>query len=214
MSAKPEVNIVIPRGLTSEELEILPHYTLLGLIVVRWNRLEQTTREFIEVVCEDGRDAAIISTHMGTNSLFDALRVLSEEKLSEEWVEHIRHMIVCIRTVRDYRNYYVHGAHFPSKGGLLIRTATARKSFNQHDEIVTVDDLQGIIYVLDNVFEYSWSLFLRLRAERKGETPLPPWPDKPDQPNTLDKSRRPVPARLPQQISSVLCMPCSLWCPF
>ncbi len=166
----------------------------VGILVVYWNRVEEAARLLVRHFNRGDRDRSdILTAHMGTNSLCDALRTLSSAYCKSHEQEHIRHYIKLLERVREYRNYYIHGLLGYEEGMGQIQTLSARSNLILHAESVDAEDIENIAIRCLEVSRYGINLYERLRqreSARKQKKRLPPLPDKPPLPNKLRKPQR------------------------
>jgi hypothetical protein len=145
-----------------------------------------------------GYRSDVLTAHMGTVSLCDALRTLSAEFAPTESREHIAHFLELFERLRAYRNHYVHAIRILGGSEIepigLAETISAKGRLMLHQETVTLDDLLSLSANLAQARSYASSIIFRLwRAGKDPDAALQsPWPQKPPLLDKLQKPAKPL----------------------
>jgi hypothetical protein len=119
----------------------------LGEIAVQWNDLEAITQTMLANLVKGDAAIIILTAHMGSVSLLDALRTLSNEYGSEHIQSHVSHFLDFFEILRGYRNYYVHSIQatgYDLDGSPLGHafSYSARRRLITHVETIALSQLE------------------------------------------------------------------------
>lgn len=121
----------------------------LGLLVVKWNRLEANAQLMLYGLGGGGERIEALMAHMGTVALTDALRTLGAEFSPELIKPHIAHFLKLFDLIREYRNHYVHGVRIleilDDKPVGLSQSVSAKARLVFHQTTITEDNLKAMI---------------------------------------------------------------------
>lgn len=184
--------------------------TKLGLLVVEWNRLESCAQLMVYALAGADERIDILTAHMGTVSLSDALRTLAAECGPPKAKPHIDHFLALFERIRDYRNYYVHGLRLlvSDKDGrpvAMSQSQSAKARLVIHEGTITDSELQTCIDHIEATLQYAGHIFTLLWGADKvvgaklGASFLqkPPLPDKLQKPRRFRQDGKPQPRSFP-----------------
>lgn len=178
--------------ITSAQLHFLSR---LGLMLVYWNQVESSMKRFINFFVGDGWPSTILVAHMGSSSLCDAIRTLSNQYAADDQKEHLTHLVTFFEILREYRNYYAHTVEnvYPN-GQANLHSWSARSTLIMHDEIIAADNIDVFLEDCKTLSRYATSLQLNhFKSTKLGEAmpdELTALPDKPKLPDRLAKNRQ------------------------
>lgn len=118
--------------------EFAPILIEMGRLIFNWNNVEQTLTKILNVLTGTYPKNQILTAHMGTSGICDALRTVATELHEGEEQEHLLNCINIFIRLRDYRNYYVHSfntiMYFPTgEHKAVFRATSARSKLIAHD---------------------------------------------------------------------------------
>lgn len=173
----------------------------LGRAIMAWNTLEGVFRQFLEVLADldggCGRATFIaLSTETPMYGIEHAATALSKVVLSGERLKDAEFAINQVTRIRDYRNFYVHGAsHLTLDNGQAVSPAytwSAKRGKIKHStEIIKISDL-------DDLAKWSseQSSFIKALPEYwfplKINESVPPRPERPEAVPACQKSYRDI----------------------
>ncbi|MBZ9861456.1 hypothetical protein [Mesorhizobium sp. CA12] len=165
----------------------------LGLLVVKWNRLEANAQLMLYGLGGGGETIEALTANMGTVALTDGLRTLGAEFAPEMAKEHITHYLDLFDRIRAYRNHYVHGVRImelrDEKPVGLSQSVSAKSRLVFHQTTITEDDLQETINHINAANVYGTDITATIWMGGKPDKSLlaargasflqkPPLPDK------------------------------------
>jgi hypothetical protein len=178
---------------------------LLGGILLAWNQAENHARAFTGTFLGSDRvdRGRVLTAHMGSTTLFDALSTCANEFAETPLREHLLHFLAYAERVRAYRNYYAHGiaaviwTQDEEPGGWAMMDS-AKGRLAMIDEIITATTLREVLQKIEDLNEYASAITVAMGDEvavkiyryHHPEEPLPAWPDKPALPDRLKKPHR------------------------
>lgn len=173
----------------------------IGEIVVQWNTLESILTLIVWQFTPDEK-ARLLTTHMGSSTLCDSARTLANDFTTEPTTGTILHFLEFFERMREYRNYYVHGARLSEDSEIQLVTFSARSRRCAHQLAITKKECNAVNSDLCRLFLFGTSLLLYLAKEREPE-PLHPLlrarlPEKPPLPDRLQKPRQYLKSSEPQ----------------
>lgn len=187
--------------------------TLIGTLAARWNDLEGAIRFLAAHVAPDSLTANMLIVDMQAGQLVTTTRMLADEmehfnkrtnasllekkqkgikvKLYEPMFEHVDFLLDCFDTLREYRNYYVHGVVIPKSAKYLTVTSiTARKGVSFHQRAVNSEALEKLIRQIDDFLRYVARLIKAIKRNNSMKTSeRPTWPKRPPVPDKLSRHR-------------------------
>ena len=181
-------------------------YKDLGEVVVSWNHLEW---QLTELVCcfGDPRTAQILTAHMKTNSLCDALRSFAADS-DADVKQALEHGLLVFERLREYRNHFVHRTTcFVPIGGeegpwAFTYSISARKGLRvEHSEYSHTQllEFQGWLEQLSNYLqELTRALKARIEPNAELAQSFAPWPQKLPVPDTPANALRGHPTLQPR----------------
>lgn len=139
------------------EVEI---YAVLGEMLIKWNHAEGIVRMLIVWFYGLGDEGDILTAHMGSRGLDDALNTLAEELTDEPYKSHLKHFVTYLDTVRAYRNYYAHSISIVgfTEGGDpvgVLQQTQARGKYLLAQEQVTVEKIRSVITMCQTASRYG-----------------------------------------------------------
>lgn len=81
----------------------------MGRLVFNWNSLERILVQILNLLTGTFPKNQVVTAHMGTSAICDAMKTVANEFHKDDEQKHILHCVSIFETLRDYRNYYVHG---------------------------------------------------------------------------------------------------------
>lgn len=170
--------------------------TKLGLLVVEWNRLEACAQLMVYGLAGADERVDILTAHMGTVSLTDALRTLSTECGPAKAKPHIEHFLALFDRIREYRNHYVHGLRIlaSDKDGnpvAMSESQSAKARLVLHQATIAENELQACIDHIDATLQYAGHILTLLWGADKvvGAKLGASFLQKPPLPDRLQKPR-------------------------
>jgi hypothetical protein len=164
----------------------------LGEVVIRWNSIENVLALIISHFAPT-HEAAVLTAHMGSTSLCDALRTFAIDRTTEPKRGVIVHFIDFFERMREYRNFYVHGAAYAKDGHIVLSTSSARNGYYLHEAPVDTEDFKALNDTLLQLFLFGAQIAMHLAHERNPPPhPMPrvALPDKLPLPDRLQKPRQ------------------------
>lgn len=174
-------------------------YAALGEMLIKWNHAESLLRFMVVWLYELGDKGDILTAHMGSRTLSDAMNTLAEEYSDDILRLHLKHFVSYLDTLRGYRNYYAHGiaiVGFNEKGepvGTLQETQ-ARGSLTLTQELVSIEKIEAVTVMCQTAAAYGSAIISEMIHRKKLSTaylgpPLasrqkPPLPDQLKKPRT------------------------------
>lgn len=177
--------------------EHAPILSKVGELASVWNTLEQSIRYLLmftlERQCPPTPLAQILTAHMGSVTLCEALRTAANEFTEGDLQARILHAVSYVEALRGYRNYYLHGfTHVGWRGretgaepiGFLQATS-AKSRLVEHEETFDLAELSRIAEMFEEgrrfvgeIYSFSrdgdkphWS---QLHGALRDMPPLPP----------------------------------------
>jgi len=83
-------------------------YALVGEMIADWNSLEFTLVEMIGQVGRSPDVTNILTAHMSSPAICNALKALAIQRLPADLAEHLVHAVAVFEQLRSYRNNFVH----------------------------------------------------------------------------------------------------------
>lgn len=83
-------------------------YALMGRMIADWNSLEADMIEMVGLVSGAPKTTNILTAHMSSQAICNALRALAMNRLSAEISDHVVHAVDVFEQLRAYRNQFVH----------------------------------------------------------------------------------------------------------
>ena len=171
----------------------------LGRVVTLWNGVERGLRYLLLAITGFNVPERILTVHMGSNALCDALRILANDYLKNDEQGLVLHAIRYFEIAREYRNYIVHSATqtfgASSDGGASVfmysLSQSARQRYVTHREEIDSDKLAPTIAMIRELSDYINQLYAHFSV-REALTPSAieprgPLPEKPELPAKLKK---------------------------
>jgi hypothetical protein len=132
----------------------------LGELIVKWNACENLLRTLLIYAAGNTDRSNILTAHMGTTEVCDALKTMANEFAPPEINEHIPYLITFFERIREYRNYYVHGisGFMTKQDDQTIKGYTqqrvARTRLTVYADFIGEDDLKAVLGYLDGFTKY------------------------------------------------------------
>lgn len=171
---------------------------VLGILVVEWNHAESLLNTLLSFLSGGGTRVAILTAHMNTVAVCQALRTLANEKLADDDVApHVLHYTDYFDRLREYRNYYIHGIKAVgfSEGEAvgIAETVTARERWTLHQLTLSVHDLRQSVELIIDLVRYGSKIMSHLMWTHNNSLPIPEQhrslSEKPPLPEKLQKPR-------------------------
>jgi hypothetical protein len=174
------------------------HLAMMGRIVFQFNQIEDYHRRTLIHVVGKSVEVEILTAHLGSNTINDALRTIANEILKNPEKDRVNHNIKVFERVREYRNYFVHGM-IGLKQSLLgapsqvvlnptlhMRTVKARNGYFSEEIDLDAKDLENFARYLTASVNYFVANLLYFSGHPAHST----LPEKLPLPDKLNKSRR------------------------
>lgn len=84
-------------------------YALVGRMLADWNSLEADVVEMIGLVSGAAPTTKILTAHMSSQAICNALKALAMHRLPSDISDHVVHAVEVFEQLRAYRNHFVHG---------------------------------------------------------------------------------------------------------
>ncbi len=112
-------------------------YAGVGRMVADWNSLESDLIEMIGQISRARPTTDLLTAHMTSQAICNALKALALTRLPAEMAEHVVHAVDFFERLRTYRNQFVHGITAVISDGpkAMAMTHGRRVSPNGHFEI-------------------------------------------------------------------------------
>ena len=164
----------------------------LGRLVVTWNGIELLMRMLVGALSKDPKFVRILTAHMPTTGLCDALKVSASDQTDREIHDRLLDAVSAFEALRSRRNYYVHSI-IGAQGVTLSATVeafamvgdalkvTARRAYTVSHQNIRIEDLRLASADCAALAEYLSAIdgHFSMRAVcREMKVPLPPLPDK------------------------------------
>jgi len=118
----------------------------LGRLAIDWNRLELLTKWMLHGLAGPNEQTAILTAHMGSVTLTDALRTMAAEFGDKKIQPHIEHFLEALGRLRAYRNHYIHGifeiVNLESGPVGYSETLSAKARLVSHKDLVEATHLE------------------------------------------------------------------------
>lgn len=172
-------------------------YAALGEMLVTWNRTESMVRFIIVWFYGLGDKGDILTAHMGSRTLDDAMNTLAEEFSDNEFKPHLKHFVSYLDTLRAYRNFYAHSiaiVGFNEAGAPigLAQETQAKGKLLLTQEHVTAEQIRSVTAMCKTLHSYGSAIVANAMREMGAPVPeLPPLSslEKPPLPEQLKKTR-------------------------
>lgn len=178
-----------------------PLLAKIGELVSKWNVLEGQVRYtlmfVLERVCPPSPAAQILTAHMGSVALTEALRTAANEFTSDNIRKRLLHSADYIDRLRAYRNFYVHG--FTHVGWNrsrepigFLQSTSAKSRLIEHEDTFLESDVEDLISKIAEIQSFIGQLysFLRDGEQPRWTSTHGPWREMPPLPPLLKKPRR------------------------
>lgn len=83
-------------------------YAAVGRMLADWNSLEWDLVHLIGQIGRAPETTNVLTAHMASQAICDALRALATQNLPADVAKHIRHGVDMFEALRAYRNQFVH----------------------------------------------------------------------------------------------------------
>lgn len=139
--------------------EFAPILIGMGRLIFNWNNVEQTLTRILNILTGIYPKNQILTAHMGTKGICDALKTVAIEFYSGNEQKHLLNCVEIFTRLSDYRNYYVHSFNtiifLPSgenKAG--FRSTSARSKLLTHDLENDANQISEIAFQCKEVHSY------------------------------------------------------------
>lgn len=195
---------------------------LLGALLVHWNNIENQLREILAVLAPHALTARLLSADFQSGNLISVTRMMAKErhsintrinsalkekrkkaKIVYPFLQHVEFFLSGVDSLREHRNYYVHGSIYSEKSGVELFKVSARKRFAISGVPIECEDLRRLI---DQIIEFEKYGISLIDALAKNESPTPDlrprWPKRPATPQKLKLRRIVFDGALPELLES------------
>jgi hypothetical protein len=164
----------------------------IGRLVITWNGIERELSDLLEILAGLNDEVRAITAHMGSVSICNALQTIANEFLPDDGRDHVLHAVAVFETLREYRNYYVHGIiGLPPEQEIepVVYTygVSARGHLILHQGSITKTEIMDCVARAGELLRYvealCWpaqTLAYHLRTVPSDWTSLPEKPPQPD----------------------------------
>ncbi|RYG08533.1 MAG: hypothetical protein EON92_16410 [Burkholderiales bacterium] len=111
-------------------------YALLGRMIADWNSLEADMIGMIGLVSGAPDTTNILTAHMGSQAICNALKALAIGRLPEDVADHVNHAVGVFEHLRSYRNQFVHGITAVISDGPEAAAMTHGRRVNAKGEVL------------------------------------------------------------------------------
>jgi hypothetical protein len=175
------------------------YYAELGALVASWNQAENSLREMLVALCGARAEIWILTAELGSVSLQSALRSAATDIAAPALSPYIEHCVLWFDTLREYRNYYIHGINdvgpHTEQGFVGVSSHTSAKTrLVIHQEFITKMKLARLRRDITAFLSFSSEVLSHVvepsLTASSGGTPFPPLPEMPPLPDRLQKPRQ------------------------
>lgn len=111
-------------------------YALVGRMIADWNSLEADMIGMVGLVSGATATTNILTAHMSSQAICNALKALSIGRLREDVAEHVIHAVDVFEQLRSYRNQFVHGITAVISEGPEAAAMTHGRRVNARGEVL------------------------------------------------------------------------------
>jgi len=162
----------------------------LGKIVTQWNELEFKLRTVLIQLAPHPTTAIMLTADLQIVPLMNAIRYLAIEedanseltnKIAQKMIgtskgkakfrqpvrKHVDHLIDYVDLLREYRNYYVHGAvRADSSNQILVIGITFRQGMRQHHNVIAAAQLAWLSKEIVTVVKFAEKLLTNMERNK------------------------------------------------